>query len=226
MRKIGNKTVEGKEVETLNGDLKKAEISWREKVLEYVQTIVTAVILALIIRAFIVQAFKIPSGSMEPTLLVGDQILVNKFIYGVKIPFLNKKVLVFNKPQRGDVIVFTYPVDKSKDFIKRVIAVEGDRIEIIDKKIYINGKLFNDPWGSYEDPEVRPRSYDSRDNFGPYIVPRDHVFVMGDNRDRSYDSRFWGPVEMDKIKGRAFLIYWSWDNGFKIRWWRIGKIIK
>ncbi len=226
MGKIRNKTVEGKEVETLNGDLKKAESSWREKVLEYVQTIVTAVILALVIRAFIVQAFKIPSGSMEPTLLIGDQILVNKFIYGVKIPFLNKKVLVFKKPQRGDIIVFTYPVDKSKDFIKRVIAVEGDRIEIIDKKIYINGKPFNDPWGSYEDPEVRPGSYDRRDNFGPYVVPRDHVFVMGDNRDRSYDSRFWGPVEIDKIKGRAFLIYWSWDNGFKIRWWRIGKIIK
>lgn len=218
--------MEEKKIRTAENELNKVTTTWKEKILDWAQTIITALILALVIRTFVVQAFKIPSGSMEPTLLIGDQILVNKFIYGVKIPFIKKKILAFKKPRRGDVIVFTYPEDRSKDFIKRVIGVEGDRIEIIDKKIYINGKSFNDPWGNYEDPEIRSGSFDKRDNFGPYVVPRNHVFVMGDNRDRSYDSRFWGPVNIDEIKGKAFLIYWSWDNGFMVRWWRIGKIIR
>ncbi len=196
---------------------------------EYAESIVIAILIALFIRAFIVQAFKIPSGSMEPTLLIGDHLLVNKFIYGIKLPFIDEKVLVFKEPQREDVIVFIFPKDKSKDFIKRVIGVPGDTIEIRQKKIYINGKLWRDSHGVYRDSEVT--SLVPRDNFGPVVVPPGHVMVMGDNRDRSYDSRFWGFVPINQIKGKALIIYWSWnklsDNLLgKVRYKRIGRLIK
>jgi len=180
---------------------------------EYAESIIVAIIIALFIRAFIVQAFKIPSGSMEPTLLIGDHLLVNKFEYGVHIPFTEVKVFDYHKPQRGDIIVFTYPVDQSKDFIKRVIGLPGDSIEIRKKKIYINHKLFTAPYGTYSDPDTVTQV--PRDNFGPVVVPENHVFVMGDNRDRSYDSRFWGFVDYGKIKGKAWIIYWSWNSEAK-----------
>ncbi len=195
---------------------------------ENIEAIVIAVVLALFIRSFVVQAFKIPSGSMEPTLLIGDHILVNKFIYGITIPFVEKKFFQFKKPLQGDVIVFIYPVDSSKDFIKRVIAVGGDRIQIKDKKIYINEKLYSDGHGFYSDPRtVYPGDPGAnRDNYGPVTVPENSVFVMGDNRDKSYDSRFWGFVDIHKVKGNAFIIYWSWESPFtNFRWERIGKII-
>jgi signal peptidase I len=195
---------------------------------ENIEAIVIAVVLALVIRTFIVQAFKIPSGSMEPTLLIGDHILVNKFIYGITIPFTEKKILQFKKPQRGDVIVFIFPEDPSKDFIKRVIAVEGDQLAIRDKKVFINGQPASDPHAVYRDPTII-RGWGgemSRDNFGPVTVPPHAVFVMGDNRDKSYDSRFWGYVDLNKVRGRAFLIYWSWGGLFQdFRWNRIGNII-
>ncbi|MEA3240023.1 MAG: signal peptidase I [Pseudomonadota bacterium] len=180
---------------------------------EYAESIIIAIIIALFIRAFIVQAFKIPSGSMEPTLLIGDHLLVNKFKYGVHIPFTEIKFFDYHKPQRGDIIVFTYPVDQSKDFIKRVIGLPGETIEIRKKKIYINNKLFAGSYGTYRDPDTVTKV--PRDNFGPVVVPENHVFVMGDNRDRSYDSRFWGFVEHGKIKGKAWIIYWSWDSQAK-----------
>ena len=195
---------------------------------ENIEAIVIAVVLALFIRTFVVQAFKIPSGSMEPTLLIGDHILVNKFIYGITIPFTDKKILQFVTPKRGDVVVFIYPEDPSKDFIKRVIAVEGEQIHIKDKKIFINGKQVEDPYGVYRDPNVISGwgSEMSRDNFGPVTVPPHSLFFMGDNRDKSFDSRFWGYVDLNKVKGRAFIIYWSWGGFFQdMRWNRIGKII-
>jgi signal peptidase I len=195
---------------------------------ENIEAIIIAVILALFIRTFVVQAFKIPSGSMETTLLIGDHILVNKFIYGIAIPFTDKKFLQFVKPQRGDVIVFIYPEDPSKDFIKRVIAVEGDRLSIKDKRIFINGNQIEDPYGVHKDPNIisSEGGEANRDNFGPVTVPPHALFVMGDNRDRSYDSRFWGYVDLNKVKGKAFIIYWSWGGFFQdIRWNRIGKII-
>jgi len=195
---------------------------------ENIEAVVIAVVLALFIRAFVVQAFKIPSGSMEPTLLIGDHILVSKFIYGFSLPFVDKKLLQFTKPARGDVIVFVYPVEPGKDFIKRVIAVEGDTVLIRDKKIYINGTLYTDEHGYYSDPKIfHPGDIGSnRDNYGPAVVPRNCVFVMGDNRDKSYDSRFWGFVDVNKVKGKAFLIYWSWESPFyNFRWQRLGKII-
>ncbi|MBN2333498.1 MAG: signal peptidase I [Deltaproteobacteria bacterium] len=186
---------------------------------EYAESIIIAVIIALIIRAFIVQAFKIPSGSMEPTLLIGDHLLVNKFSYGFHIPFTEKKLLVRNEPERGDIIVFTYPVDNKKDFIKRVIGLPGETVEILQKKIYIDGKLLDDPYGTFRDPLTV--SQVPRDNFGPVVVPANNVFVMGDNRDRSYDSRFWGFVDYGKIKGKAMIIYWSWDKQAKKIWYKV-----
>jgi signal peptidase I len=149
---------------------------------------------------------------MEPTLLIGDHILVNKFIYGVKIPFIRKTLIPIGKLERDDVIVFIYPQDKSKDFIKRVIGLPGDRIEIVEKKIFINGSLYSDKFGVYTDPSRGSAPYTGRAHIGPLTVPNNHVFVMGDNRDHSYDSRFWGFVPMDSVKGKAFIIYWSWPH--------------
>jgi len=196
---------------------------------EYLEPIVIAVLIALFIRAFIVQAFKIPSSSMEPTLLVGDHIFVNKFIYGVRIPFTEKKLFQFKKPKRGDVIVFIYPKDRSKDFIKRVIGTEGEKVEIHRNEIYINDKLISDPWGHYDEKtawiKIQPA-----DKYGPEIVPKNSLFVLGDNRDNSQDSRFWGFVNVNEVKGNAFIIYFSLDwfahnMVDKIRWMRLGKLI-
>ena len=195
---------------------------------ENIEAIVIAVVLALFIRSFVVQAFKIPSGSMEPTLLIGDHILVNKFIYGITIPFTDMKIFQFTSPERSDVIVFIYPEDPSKDFIKRVVAVAGDKIQIKNKKIFINDKPFSDTHGYYSDSRViREWSMGAnRDNFGPVVVPPHSLFVMGDNRDKSYDSRFWGFVDINKVRGKAFLIYWSWERPFKnFRWRRLAKVI-
>jgi signal peptidase I len=226
---------------------------------EYGESIFIALALALIIRAFLVQAFSIPSGSMEPTLLVGDYLLVNKLAYGIRNPFTNNVLIPLGTPQRGDVVVFLYPQDTSKDYIKRVIGLPGDRVEIRNKKLYLNGQLTEipppskDPNAShavYRDPEITPTE---RDNLGPVVVPKDSFFVMGDNRDRSYDSRFWGFVPMKDLRGRAFIIYFSWAGSgqpqatllpslfeglkglvltsswdsrtFRVRWDRIGKII-
>lgn len=193
---------------------------------EWAEAIAIAVVLALIIRTFVVQAFKIPSGSMEKTLLIGDHILVNKFIYGTKIPFTDIRILPLKSPQRGDVIVFIYPVDNKKDFIKRVVGTEGDRIEIIDKKVYINGALLDSPFALNDDDVIIPRGVQPRDNYGPAVVPEGSLFVMGDNRDHSYDSRYWGFVKLEGVKGKAFMIYWSWDRiRHSLRWKRVGDLI-
>ncbi len=191
---------------------------------EYIEPIVIAVLIALFIRAFIIQAFKIPSSSMEPTLLVGDYLLVNKFIYGVRIPYSSIKFFEYKKPKRGDIIVFIFPKDRKKDFIKRVIGTEGEKVTILHNKIYIDDKLIDDPWGHF----TRPRS--SIEDYGPVKVPEDSLFVMGDNRDNSQDSRFWGFVNINEVKGKAFIIYFSLDLDAqtllnKVRWVRLGKLI-
>jgi len=178
---------------------------------EYAEAAVIAILLALFIRTFVVQAFKIPSGSMEPTLQVGDHILVNKFIYGIKLPFINKTMIPVSNPERGDVIVFIYPVDESKDFIKRVIGLPGDKVEMVGEKIFINGKPFDDPHGYYSNPG-KASAAGKAPRFGPVEVPENHLFVMGDNRNHSYDSRFWGFVPLSDVKGEAFIIYWSWPH--------------
>jgi len=193
---------------------------------EYAESIAIAVILALIIRTFLVQAFKIPSGSMEDTLAIGDHLLVSKFIYGTKIPFSGKSVLKLRDPRQGDVIVFEYPEDPSKDFIKRVIGVPGDVVEGKDKKVFVNGKHYQNPHEVHKEKEIIPKEMNPRDSFGPITVPENSYFTMGDNRDRSYDSRFWKFVRRDQIKGLAFIKYWSWDRDkFRPRFGSIGRLI-
>ena len=190
---------------------------------EWAEAIVIALVLALFIRTFIVQAYKIPSGSMEDTLLVGDHLLVNKFLYGTRIPFTDKKILAIREPARGDIIVFKYPNNENVDYIKRVIGLPGDVVEVKDKKVYVNGKKLDEPYTVFKDKDIIPRKLQPRDNYGPVTVPEDSLFMMGDNRDRSYDSRFWGFVRLEKIQGKAFIIYWSWDGDDSwVRWDRIG----
>lgn len=197
---------------------------------DYLEPLIVAVLIALFIRAFVVQAFQIPSSSMEPTLLIGDYLLVNKFIYGIRIPYTNIKFFQFKKPQRGDVIVFIFPLDPSKDFIKRVIGTEGEKVEIIHNKIYINNRMIDDPWGHFVTNDF-PRGYLPRmENFGPVVVPKDSLFVLGDNRDNSEDSRFWGFLHVNAVLGKAMIIYFSWNRTAeglldKVRWPRIGKLI-
>jgi len=176
------------------------EYHGKSVVREYTEAFVIAIILALIIRIFIVEAFKIPSGSMIPTLLVGDHLLVNKFMYR------------FTDPKRGDVIVFKYPDNPSRNFIKRIIAVGGDTVEIRDKVVYVNNDPQDEPFTQHISPEILPARYSPRDNFGPVTVPQNAYFMMGDNRDSSLDSRFWKNrfATRQAIVGRAFIIYWSW----------------
>jgi len=198
----------------------------KSKIKEYAEAIIIAILIALFIRTLVVQAFKIPSGSMKPTLQIGDHILVNKFIYGIKIPYIRKTLVPISKPKRGDIVVFIYPLDRTKDFIKRVIGVEGDVIEIRNKTIFLNGSPCGDTHGVYTDNLILPSSIQPRDNFGPIKVPGESIFVMGDNRDQSYDSRFWGFVKLKDVMGEAFIIYWSWNgNDHAVRWERFGKIL-
>jgi signal peptidase I len=194
---------------------------------ENIEAIAIAIVLALFIRAFVVQAFKIPSGSMKQTLLIGDHILVNKFIYGVKIPYLRTTIIPVKKPKKGDVVVFKFPEDPEKDFIKRVVGIAGDVVEVRDKQVYINQEKIKDTYSIHTDPHTIPSGLQPRDNFGPVAVPPDSLFVMGDNRDHSYDSRFWGFVSLKAVKGKAFMIYWSWDrDNFGVRWRRLGNWLK
>jgi signal peptidase I len=185
---------------------------------EYLESVVVAVILALFIRTFVVQAFKIPTGSMEPNLLIGDHLLVNKVIYSpAAIPF-EDRILAKKPIQRGHVVVFKFPEDPTRDFIKRVIGLPGETVEIRDKTVLINGQALVEPYAHFleaplhrDDPEYGLRSEDVRDNWGPKVVPAGHLFVMGDNRDNSRDSRFWGFLPRDQVKGRALLVYWSYE---------------
>jgi len=231
----------------------------KSKLREYIEAILIAVLLALVVRTFVVQAFKIPSGSMIPSLLIGDHILVNKFIYGIKMPFKENRFLILRPPRRGDIIVFSFPGNREKeecktiskniavrisgavnnkniaylfhdecrDFIKRLIGVGGDTIEIRNKTVYVNGIPLKEPYIIHTD---KNREIEDRDRFGPVTVPYGKFFVMGDNRDQSYDSRFWGFVDINEIKGKAFIIYWSWNNEgnilTKVRWSRLGGLTR
>lgn len=211
------------------------------QVLEWVDTLFSAVILAALIMNFVIQAFKIPSGSMRPTLIEGDHLFVNKFIYGLRIPFIEIRILPLQKVKREEIIIFSCPPEAlsplekekkvKKDFIKRCIGLPGDIIEVKDKKVYVNNKLLSEPYALYDkeviysapqffpNPENYQKSWEGgkftqmiggtvRDNFGPIKVPEKHYFVMGDNRDSSFDSRFWGPLTDKYLKGRALLVYW------------------
>ena len=194
---------------------------------EYAEAIIIALILALFIRTFVVQAFKIPSGSMRPTLLIGDHILVSKFIYGVRNPLNGNVLIPVKTPSHNDIVVFKYPKNRDQDFIKRVIGIPGDTIEIVDKKLFVNGSEIENDKGVYLDNRiVSTGEGGKRDNFGPVTVPPEALFVMGDNRDNSHDSRFWSYVDFKDIRGKAFIMYWSWDREeFNVRWSRIGNLL-
>lgn len=202
---------------------------------EYAEAIIVAVLLALFIRTFVIQAFKIPSGSMLPTLLIGDHLLVNKFIYGIRVPFNGKVLVPIKEPKSGDIIVFKFPKDRSIDYIKRVVGVPGDTIQVKNKKLYRNSKQVDDPHAHFTSTIVLPAGVSPKDNFGPITVPEGKYFVMGDNRDNSSDSRFWGFVDKRDVLGKAIIIYWSWDidkplistdRFASIRWDRLADIIR
>ncbi|HWF86002.1 MAG TPA: signal peptidase I [Vicinamibacterales bacterium] len=186
---------------------------------EYFESIVIAVILALFIRTFVVQAFKIPTGSMEENLLIGDHLLVNKFIFGPSESRLERALLPLGTIKRHDVLVFKYPEEPDRDFIKRVIGLPGETVEVREKKVYINGQALDEPYAHYLQPVAVPSelhevtSVDVRDHYGPVTVPPDQYFMMGDNRDNSADSRYWGVLRRDYIKGKALIIYWSYEAG-------------
>lgn len=203
--------------------LDRTAIKRKSIVREYIEVILWAVFLALIIRTCLVGNFRIRLGCMEDTLFEGDYMLVNKFIYGIRVPFTDLRLPSLRDPERGDVIVFKYPEDRSLDYIKRVIGVPGDEIRIKDKQVYINGTLYKDSHEVHKDTKFLPE----RDNFGPVRVPADSYFVMGDNRDSSYDSRYWGFVSKTDLVGKAFIKWWSWDHErWRVRWNRIGRLIE
>jgi len=185
---------------------------------EYVESIVIAVILALFIRTFVVQAFKIPTGSMENNLLIGDHLLVNKFVLGPSASRLEHALLPLGTIKRGDVVVFKYPEEPERDFIKRIIGLPGDTLELKQKKVYINGTPLDEPYVHFLEqpgsgnPLSEVTSLDVRENYGPVTVPENQYFAMGDNRDNSADSRYWGFLPRDYVKGRALIIYWSYES--------------
>jgi len=216
-----------------------APVKRKSVVREYAEAIVFAVVLTVIIRTFVIQAFRIPTGSMEDTLLVGDFLFVNKFLYGAEVPFTDWRLPAVRDPHHGDIIVFKFPRDLRRDFIKRVVGEPGDTLLIVNKHVFINGVQQDESHIKFTNPRVQPATYrDSiifppglehanRDNYGPYVVPDGYYFMMGDNRDNSDDSRFWGPLDRNLIKGKALFIYWSWNKEkTRPRLGRIGKLIK
>ena len=220
----------------------------KSKLREWVESIIWAFIIAMFIRTFFIQAFKIPSGSMEDTLLIGDFLLGNKMVYGIHIPFTKKSIIRFRTPEKSEIIIFISPYTR-KYFVKRCIALAGDTVEVRGKEVYVNGKSLYEPYVIHRDlrefppvPNIDPVTYQRewargefryvggycRDNFGPVVVPKGHIFAMGDNRDNSYDSRFWGPLDVREVLGKPLILYWSWKNEVpiyriwkKMRWRRI-----
>ncbi|MBD3347987.1 MAG: signal peptidase I [Candidatus Eisenbacteria bacterium] len=192
---------------------------------DFVETVVTAVVLALVLRAFVVQTFRIPSSSMEDTLLVGDFLIVNKFIYGIKVPFTDTRLRGVREPEAGDIIVFQYPNPdpraRKENYVKRCVGVQGDVLELRDNVLFRNGERVEEDYIKIL-PANRPL-----DDFGPVKVPEGSLFMMGDNRNYSADSRVWGFLDKDLMKGKAVMIYWSWDaERFRPRFQRIGDLIR
>ncbi len=233
----------------------------REKIIAEIRSWVWVIIVVIALRTWVVQAYHIPSSSMENTLLIGDFLLAAKFVYGLDIPFTGKRVLPLKKPHRQEIVIFSSVVERNKDLVKRCIALGGDTVQIINKVVYVNGKKLDEPYVIHTDPRIYPplmpvktelerKIYQQnwvnrrfmqgvdggltsvRDNFGPVVVPEGCIFVMGDNRDNSFDSRFFGPVPLSKLKGMPLIIYFSWDPDRplwplwkKIRWGRIFKLV-
>lgn len=220
---------------------------------EWAKSISVAIVLFLVIRTFAVEAFKIPTGSMEDTLLIGDFLLVNKAVYGAQVPFTGIRLPAFNDPDRGDIVVFQYPLDRSKNYVKRVVGLPGDVLEMRNGALYVNGERQVEgyvqhiqPGGDFHDPQFdwqvdylapgvdRSRYRPTRDDWGPIVVPPGKYFVMGDNRDNSQDSRYWGFVDRSLIKGAPLFIYYSFDRSklrplpwlTEVRWGRVGNVVR
>lgn len=212
---------------------------------EYARSFFPIVLIVLLLRSFLVEPFRIPSGSMMPTLLIGDFILVNKFTYGIRLPVINTKIVEMGEPERGDIVVFRFPKDPTVDYIKRVIGLPGDRIKYVDKQLYVNGQRVKQiPLGIYEGAgqageillseeldkvthDILVRQGDPAAREGEFVVPEGQYFVMGDNRDNSNDSRFWGSVPEANLVGKAFFIWMSWDSGKPgIAFNRLGTVLK
>ncbi|MCK5125157.1 MAG: signal peptidase I [candidate division Zixibacteria bacterium] len=207
MSKRGKKTK--KSDTNINKQIKKEML---DDSFSYVKAIIFAVIAAFLIKTSLIEAYGIPSSSMEDTLLIGDLVVSNKIIYGSKLPLIDYRFPAIRKPQQGDIITFEFPGDRSVDYVKRCVATEGQVVRVVNKVLYVDGKKFENPeFSKYEDgKKILLNVRESvRDNFGPFKVPKDHVFAMGDNRDRSYDSRFWGTVPLELIEGKVMFIQWS-----------------
>lgn len=199
----------------------KSEKKAKSKFREYSEIIITAVVLALIVRALVIQSYHIPSESMEDTLLKGDFLFATKFIYGAKVPFIDARLPAVRGPRPGDVVIFKFPGDRKTDYIKRCIAVEGQMVEIKGTKVFVDGKPLDEEYTKYIHKDISRRAY------GPTEVPEGHIFVMGDNRDNSYDSRFWGPLDKKLLRGKALFIYFSIDyDKHWLRFSRIGDLIR
>ena len=203
----------------------------RSDLREWAKSLTIGILAVLVFRGMVAQAYQIPSGSMERTLLVGDYIYINKMLYGSEIDLgvgdhrvFHHRFPGFRKPEPGDIIVFRYPVDPRKDFIKRCVAVEGQTVGVRNKILYVDGKERDEPYVIHEDERIIPRELNPRDNFGPIVVPKGSIFMMGDNRDNSLDSRFWGPLPIELVKGKAIFRYFSWDG--ERNWPRFGQILR
>jgi signal peptidase I len=220
---------------------------------EWTKAISTAIVLFMVIRSFLFEAFKIPTGSMEGTLLVGDFLLVNKAVYGAEVPFTHTRLPAFNRPGRGDIIVFLPPHDPHRNYVKRIIGMAGDTVEMRDKIVYLNGKPQVEPYTRHTDPLTDPPAeqmfwqvqylvhrpahfgdyHPTRDNWGPLVVPPGKFFALGDNRDNSEDSRYWGFLDESAIKGRPMFVYYSYEKDLsrpfpwlsRVRWGRIGELV-
>jgi signal peptidase I len=234
-------------------DESRGSISTGRWMWEWTKAISTAIVLFLVIRTFLFEAFKIPTGSMEGTLLVGDFLLVNKAVYGAELPITHTRLPAFSDPTRGDVIVFLPPHDPHRNYVKRIVGVGGDTLAMRDKVLYLNGEALVEPYARHSDPLTdpphdemlwqisylveRPRHWSdyrpTRDNWGPLVVPRGKFFALGDNRDNSEDSRFWGFLDEEAVKGRPMFVYYSFEKDLSkpfpwltgVRWARIGSLI-
>ena len=216
----------------------------KKSVIDTVKSLGGIILLALVIKTTILEAYQIPTGSMEDTILIGDFILGNKFLYGVKIPFTNLSLPSIRDPRPGDVVIFRFPEDRSVNYVKRCVAVGGQTIEIRRKKLYVDGvRVEGEPFlknmdhrtypPTWKDHQIYPPGAGNRDYYGPVTTPEGHIFVMGDNRDNSYDSRFWGFVPLEDVLGQGLIIYWSWDRDIplynffrRVRWSRVGSTIR
>lgn len=203
----------------------------KSKVRQYGESLIIAVVIALSVKSLVFAAYTIPSSSMEPTLLVGDYLIANRLSYVMKVPFTDMVLFTLGEPKRGDIVIFRYPKDRSKDFVKRVMAKPGDIVEIKDKVVHVNGQRAADAAAYFVDSRVIPGNASPRDNFGPITVPKDSYFVMGDNRDNSSDSRFWGFLKKKDLVGKAEIIYFSRDSNATgllsyVRWHRLGRLLK